>query len=233
MKPRILLVLLAGLLLAVLGVALVRVRQPIRRAVTPQPTQSVSTRDEHLPPAVDSSVAGETLPPRVILAPGESQGAAIQQAMRDDRFAALYAGLYFEHNRHVVLVTERPWDVQAFLIAQGIPAAVFQIRLVDDSLHELQQASRASEAWLGRFPGNGAVAVDEDDNIVRIVVESQPLRELLGYDPGNEPVPYVHWPGELKAALLGIVPGVDVDLRGGFAGPLPVAPSDSIRPMYP
>jgi hypothetical protein len=116
-----------------------------------------------------------------------------------------------------VLVTEDAEAVQAFLIDEGIPESAFEVRTVETSLPTLQAAEEAALDWIGEsFKGSGGAGIGSEDNAVVISVERERLVELIGYDPGEEPVPYERWPESLKVALEEFVPGVQVKLYAGF-----------------
>jgi hypothetical protein len=148
----------------------------------------------------------------------ESYGKTINQLLQDSSFKDSYVDLYIQEGQVIVLVTDSAQATRSLLIEAGIPAPPLEVRRVDNSMAALQQAEVVALDWLDQsFRGAGGVAIDTSGNYVTIAVEREPLIEIIGYDPGDQPVPYEQWPESLKTALEARVPGVDVRLYAGIS----------------
>lgn len=150
----------------------------------------------------------------------------IEPAIQSSEFASVYSGLYALDSRLIVLVTAQEQAVTTLLIGKGVPASAFEVRRAATSLQDLQRAEAAGERWLEQFPGGWGIGINPAKNRVLIGVEHEPLVQMIGYDPGTEPVPYDRWPQSLRDALDGIVPGVAVELHAGFSATIPELSSD-------
>lgn len=175
----------------------------------------------------NDSMSGESLHPlptivqqhgssTAVAVDAENQSALIDELMDTSPYASSYAELYVDSGRSIILIKDDPQRVAVFLSEQGIPKSNFEVRIVNDSLTELEQLQAAAEQWLDQFPGDGGVSIDVPGNRVILDVERQPLIDLIGFDPGEGPVPYEQWPNTLKQALSGLVPGIDIELRPGI-----------------
>jgi hypothetical protein len=168
-----------------------------------------------LPRGMDAAPISDAEMQRRLMREGTSL--VIDEAIRNGRFAPTYAGIYNQNGRVVVLVTDRQHAVHAFLVEHRIPESAFEVRMVDDTLVDLERAKVAAARWIDAFSDTGAVLIDIEQNQVVIAADRQSVVMALGYDPGATPIPYDQWPESLKAALKGMVPGVDVELRAGFS----------------
>ena len=178
----------------------------------PLPTSTLSTASTMVPDAI---MTDEQLEQALV---AEGHGETIFEAMQAGPFAGDFVDRYLKDGRIIVLVTDHAEAVQAFLVDEGVPESAFEVRTVETSLPTLQAVEEAALDWIGEsFKGGGGVAIDVEANAVVVAVERERLVELIGYDPGEEPVPYERWPESLKGALEEFVPGVAVELYSGFS----------------
>ena len=126
-------------------------------------------------------------------------------------------GLYVEDKHIMVQVTDLDQEVTARLLADGIPPEVFTVQTVSTSRARLEQAQEAAGRWMGVYPGGITVGIDTTNNSIGINVEPQPISEMIGYDPGDDPTPYADWPSSLKQELDAF-PDVTFTLKATFGG---------------
>jgi hypothetical protein len=147
----------------------------------------------------------------------ENYGERIREAIAQAFPPGISGGLYVEDNHIIVQVTALAQEITTLLLEDGIPPEVFTVQTVSTSCAWLEQAQEATTRWMGVHPGGGMVGIDTTNNSIGINVEPQPISAMIGYDPGDAPIPYADWPPSLKQELAAF-PDVTFTLHATFRG---------------
>jgi hypothetical protein len=179
-------------------------------STTPAPTPLASTPpaptlNPNDPAALRANLELENYSERI--------GSAIAQAFPPE----IYVRLYGEDNHIIVQVTDLDQEITARLRADGIPPEVFTVQTVSTARDRLEQAHAAVGGWMGDYHGSIKVGIDMPTNSVKISVEPQPIIAMIGYDPGDDPIPDADWPLALKQELAAF-PDVNFILKATFGG---------------